>query len=249
MSQEFLLACREGNFDVLKDVYKVMARNDGYLLWSACINIVAYAGTWDTLTTLAADLSANGGEAENAHFIAGMFGTSCDLRSVDRLLHFYMTTDDLDTLTQIRAELSSLLEPENGLLFDGVENDGDGIEPPPVEARERYAQLVRNRRDSLVAALLDANVPVFQGQVFSVIGTARSLLVQAESEAEYGERFFRAKMLFEAATGTDCSAFIDDLGRLRRLEVSAVLENFFDRDDLHKYKDGQRYFFDHPRPM
>lgn len=243
------LACREGNFDALKDVHKVMARNDGYLLWSACINIVGYAGTWDTLTTLATDLSANGGEVENAHFIAVMFGTSCDLRAVDRLIHFYMTTDELDTLTQIRAELSSLLEPENGPLFDGVEGDGDGIEPPSAEARERYAQLVRDCRDSLVASFPHPNLPVFEGQTYNVIDVARRLLAQVEAETEYGERFFRGKMLFEGATGTDCSGFFDDLGRLMRLEASAVLENFFERDDLDKYQSGQRYFFGHPIPL
>ncbi|RUX94411.1 MULTISPECIES: hypothetical protein [Mesorhizobium] len=243
-----ILACREGNFEFLKDVHKVMQRNDGYLLWSACINIVGYAGTWESVVNLSQHLSANGGEAENAHFIAVLFGTSCDLRAVDKLLHIYMTTKELDTLNQIRADLSSLLEPTNGEVFDGIDDDGDGDDMPSRDGRERYSQVVRKRRDAVLATLPDSRPPVFEGQIYSVIATARRLLEQIEAEPEYGERFFRGKMIFEAATGTDCSGFFDELGRLRRIQASAVLEGFFDREDLNKYQVGQRYFFNYPIP-
>ena len=243
-----VLACREGNFNVLKDVYKVMARNDGYLLWSACVNIVGYAGTWESVVDLSQHLSANGGEAENSHFIAVLFGTSCDLRAVDKLLHIYMTSKELDTLNQIRADLSSLLEPTNGELFEGVDDDEDGDGIPSKDGRERYSQAVRQRRDAILATLPHPNLPVFEGRIYSVVATAQRLLEQIEGEAEYGERFFRGRMIFEAATGTDCSGFFDELGRLKRIQASAILESFFDREDLNKYQNGQRYFFDHPIP-
>jgi hypothetical protein len=244
-----ILAAREGNFSHIQDVYKVMARNDSYLIWCACVNVVGYAGSWNDLTWLAGALRNLSVNSENDPFIGMLLGTSCDLRTVNEMLQLYMSTDDLDTLNQLRGDLSSLLEPSDDVLFDGVEGDGGGLALPSVDARERYSLLVRSHRDALLSKLPDPQLPVFEGRTYSVINTARNLMAQIEADEEHGERFFREKMVFEAATGTDCSRFFDDLGRLQRIEAAAVLEDFFDRDDLHKFQDGQRYFFGHAIPL
>lgn len=244
-----LLSCQNGDFSFLEMLSPILRRNDGYTVWTSCIHIVSYAGTWQDVKEFSSSISNIGNSDSEKHFQAVLFGNSNDRRAISELISLYFETNYGDTLSQIRAYISYQLESANDILFDGIEDPYDEEQPPSIEDRELYAKLVRDRFDEVTLRLPRSETPLFEGSEYSVLGVADSLRQQIAAGSEPDERLFRTKMVFEAATGADCSRFYDDIGRFNRLAAMATVEEFFDRDDLHKFRPGQRYFFGHPIPL
>ncbi|TIN80348.1 hypothetical protein [Mesorhizobium sp.] len=244
-----LLSCQNGDFSLLRRLSPILRRNDGYTVWTSCIHIVSYAGTWQDVKEFSRSISDIGNSDSEKHFQAVLFGNSNDRRAISDLLSLYFETNYVDTLSQIRAYISYQLESANDILFDGIEDPDDEEQPPSIEDRELYAKLVRDRFDEVTSRLPRSETPLFEGSEYNVLGVADSLRQQIEAGSEPDERLFRTKMIFEAATGADCSRFYDDIGRFNRLAAMATVEEFLDRDDMRHFQPGQRYFFGHPIPL
>lgn len=244
-----LLSCQSGDFSHIKRLSSIIKRNDGYTVWTACAHIVSYAGAWKDVREFSNAISNIGNGDPERHFQAVLFGNSNDQRAISELLSLYYEVNDVDTLSQIRAYISYQLESANDILFDGIEDPYDEEQPPSIEDREIYAKLVRDRFDEVTLRFPRSETPLFEGSEYSVLGVADSLRQQIGAGSEPDERLFRTKMVFEAATGADCSRFYDDIGRFNRLAAMATVEEFFDRDDIGKFVPGQRYFFGHPIPL
>jgi hypothetical protein len=240
-----LLACTRGDFAALERLPAIMARDDGYTLWIACINLVGYAGTWQQLVDVVARFPP-ASSPPDAYFMALLYAMSCDLRSIDPLLDIYLACEVPDTEQQIRADLSALLEATDGALFDGVHDDEFDDLPSPPE-RERYVGLVRARRDAVVARLPDPTLAVFAGEVLDVAAVTRGLLAQiGPGSGDLANRFYRGQMAVAAMTGLDCSRWFDDLGRLDRRLATEMLEGLLASGELARFTPGRRFFFGHP---
>lgn len=227
------LMCREGNFSKLDKLVAILDRSEDTEIWDAIVNLIGFAGGWDTIYRAFQRFESKLQDHAVRYNMAVMLGSSCDVRAVAALLRLYRLSDPADEAAdQIIRELSDLLEPTNQAIFYSRHRQPD---------HKDLVDLVNRQSASLK---IEGN-KIFESETLNVILLAKRLLERLGASELQRERFSRGRLVFEAATGVNCSGFFDDLGRLNRLEAIGVLEDFLDGDHP-EFVPGQRYFFGHP---
>jgi hypothetical protein len=229
------LMCRRGDTSRLSSLIALLKRTDDTELWDAIVNLIGFAGNWALIHETFKSLSGRFEEIDVRYNVAALLGSSCDLRAIPFLLDLYrVSRPDDEAADQIMREISVLLERSDGEIF--------------YLRQEQVSSTTLARSVNILIASLDLGATkVFEAQAIDIVELAQRLLSRLDSPHLQRERFSRGKLVFEAATGIDCSQFFDEIGRLNRLAAVAVLEDFLDGDHLN-FVPGQRYFFGHPIP-
>jgi hypothetical protein len=230
------LLCRGGDFSKLNNVKDILLRSDDSLIWDAGVNILACAGGWNVVTN---SLNHFRGLQHNEwvrYHLSALIGLSCDIRAVGPLVDLYSkATNPREDRDQTLRELSYLLESDDGAIFYSRHHD---------PSWESVSELVEPIRLSVADAIV--GMKVFEAQTFDVVQLARRLLAQLRAEDAQSERFYRGLLIFEAATGVNCTNLFNEKDRLHRLAVVAVLEEFLEVENSSRFVPGTRYFFGHP---
>lgn len=133
--------------------------------------------------------------------------------------------------------LSDLLEPAWGPI----------AERPPEDDLDGWEAMVLSHHSSLEQRLGSPDLPVRHGEIFSVARLALRMLERLPSDHETAVFHYKARRLFEANTGVDCTPFYRG-GQFQALQAAMILERFLAGPDAHRYEDGVRYFFGHRIP-
>lgn len=230
------LRCRRGDFSRLGSVKDILLRSDDALIWYAGVNLLACAGGWNEVTDALRYLRVLQDEQRVRYHLAALLGLSCDIRAVPLLVDLYaISTNPHEDRDQTLRELSYLLEPDDGVIFYSRHD-----EPTPDAVAAQADSIRMSVADSLVG------MKVYEGRIFDAISLARRLLAALAAEDAQSERFHRGLLVFEAATGVNCTGLFDEKGRDRRLDAVAALEQFLEDDGARRFVPGQRYFFGHP---
>jgi hypothetical protein len=232
------LLCREGDFSKLNNVKDILLRSDDSLIWDAGVNILACAGGWNVVTCSLNHLRGLQHNEWVRYHLSALIGLSCDIRAVGPLVDLYsIATNPHEDRDQTLRELSYLLEPDDGAIFYSRHQD---------PSWESVAELVEPIRLSVADAIV--GMKVLEAQTFDVVQLARRLLAKLRAEDAQSERFYRGLLIFEAATGVNCTNLFNAKDRLHRLGVVAVLEEFLEGESPSRFAPGIRYFFGHPIP-
>ena len=243
-----LKSCASGDFSKLESLFQLLDQEDGYLLWRAGTNLVASAGSWEVVGRFVGHFEPFSAHEDAGEIVAAALGLSCDLRAVDLLIELHEASSDEDTRIEIEGELSMLLEREEGVLWTGARPvDGASQSAPDGLDRRTYFGHVRALHQQLVSELSPA-AKVFEGQIYDVIAIANRLRARLQQNPISTERVLREKLIFEAATGIDCTAFFSEDRRLIPLAGIAIIDDFLDGDAAQRFSPGLRYFFGHPVP-
>jgi hypothetical protein len=151
-------------------------------------------------------------------------------------LDMYLEAKDRERAWLIPLRFSDLLESEPGPIFEASLPDPE------------YRELVMRRYEELSDAIGSTAAPVKYGQLFSVRSFAEQLLAKLTARDLDADEIPRERLIFEAATGTDCRPFFDADLQLQPLAAAAVVEGFLESPDAAKYEPGVRYFFGHRIP-
>lgn len=133
--------------------------------------------------------------------------------------------------------LSDLLEPAWGPV----------AERPSEDDLDDWEAMVLSRHSTLERRLGAPDLPVRHGEIFSVSRLARRMLERLPFDHETAVFHYKARRLFEANTGTDCTPFYRG-GQFQALQAARILERFLAGPDARRYEDGVRYFFGHRIP-
>ncbi|RWC46273.1 MAG: hypothetical protein EOS28_03410 [Mesorhizobium sp.] len=230
------LHCREGDFSKLTHVREILLRSQDSLIWYAGVNILGCAGGWTEVTDALSHLQKLQNEEWVRFHLSALIGLSCDIRAVPLLVKLYsIGTNPHEDRDQTLRELSYLLESDDGAIFYSRHDQ------PTSEA---LAEQVDSIRSSVADGLI--GMKVFEGRALDVVQLAKGMLAKLETEDAQSERFHRGLLIFEAATGVNCTGLFNEKGRDRRLDAVAVLEDFLDGDNTSRFVPGTRYFFGHP---
>lgn len=246
-----LLSCESGDFSALETLAGLLKKNDVYLLWQAASYLAGFAGRWEFISQLVADMESEIARPGIKYFLSIILGASCSLRAVQPLLRIHSSSDDEDDRFQIENELSYLLEDREGEVRWGatentvIDNEGDEEILTTIN-RPKYFAIVDKHLQELLAKTSNMEVPVFEGAIYDVVGTAERLRQRLTDGRVDEGRLLRERLIFEAATGVDCTSFYAEDGTLRRLAAVSVMENFLDSNAITQFVPGQRYFFGHP---
>ena len=104
--------------------------------------------------------------------------------------------------------------------------------------------MVKERYDQLCDQLGTDDVTVFRGEVIDIKKICQRMLEDLGGRHRFHEEM---RHKFEAMTGINCSSFYQD-GKLQRLAVAALIEDFLQGPEPSKYTEGVRYFFGHRIP-
>jgi len=231
------LLCRAGNFSQLDQVRGILFDSRETLIWQAGVNILGAAGSWQAIEDFVAHLGDRIRTMWVRFYVAILFGMSCDRRAVDRLLELYaIGTDPEEDLDQTLRELSFLLEPADLEIFEARHDQ------PEQAGLVGLVQPLRRFVETL------GEGKIFEAETLDLVRLAERLAQRLRTSEAASERFYRGRLIFEAGTGVDCSAFFNEEGRVNRLAAMAVIEGFLDSDAPDRFQPGRRYFFGHPIP-
>lgn len=230
-----------------------MARDDGALVWNACVQLIGFAGHPSFIFDTAKRFLSEPADLGVQWYLSDMMLNGCSLRAVEPLLQLHDAATDRNARRHIEHCLSALLEEGHGELDDGPEAhevpDPDYPEPfteyRTVLNQAGYIEKVRAVTAKVAQGLDSPAQPVTAGKPLDLQALVLRLYERIRSGAESDSRMEWERMCFEAFTGIDCSGFYAD-GRLQRLAAMAVLEGFLDSGGAARFKTGTRYFFAHP---
>ncbi len=232
------ILCRSGDFSKIDYLVPILKRDDDSQIWDAVVKITGFGGSWAQVSRSSEQLSEILDRPGVGYYCALLFGAACDTRAIEPLLDLYRTSEDSEEgRNQVMRELSVLLEPADQTIFLARQDN--------LPHRE-VVNLAKTCLDA-ISSTLDGHT-LFQGQNVDIPRLARQLWNRLDLEELQSERFYRGRLVFEAATGVNCSAFYDQLGRLNRLAAMGILEEFLESDQVDNFVPGQRYFFGHPIP-
>lgn len=246
-----LLSCQTGHFEPLARISDLLRKNDSFQFWKAATELLGYAGSWRTIQQFFDEYTHKLNDHGVQYFLAIVLANSCGLWAVEPLLAIHARATEEESRYQIERHLSYLLETENEVLWAGAEEkkivvDSDDLEIRTVVDFAGYAKDVLAVRDVVSQDIGAFDKPLYEGQVLDIVRTARNLYERLTSKDDAKGRIYREKMLFEASTGVDCSAFFDRDNTLQYLPATAIIETFLESDALERFQPGQRYFFGHP---
>ena len=248
-----LLRAQQGDLRAVEVLPELMMRDNGALVWNACIQLIGFAGCRSFVLDTAQRFLSNPNDLGVQWYIADMLRNGCTLRSVAPLLDLHAAATDQYARRHIEHCLSTVLEEEPGDLDQGPEEhevpDPDYPEPfteyRTVLDRAGYTEQVRAVSAQVAQRLASPDQPVTAGQALDLPGLALRLHARIRSGAENSSRMEWERMCFEAATGINCSEFYKE-GNLQRLAALAILEGFLDSRAAARFELGIRYFFAHP---
>lgn len=230
--------CQQGDFSHVERIHHIMMRNNETLIWNAGVNILGFTRGWESILNSVEFFRSRMNDFSVRYYMAILLGSACDIRAVTPLLDLYaLCTNPDEDYDQTLRELSFLLELEDREIFD-LRHD--------LPSHQHLVELVRPYQLS-VSDALEGN-KVFEAQLYDVVRLAERLVARLEAEDARSERFYRGRLVFEAATGVNCTGFFDDKFRLDRLAAMGILEEFLESDQLNRFVPGQRYFFGRPIP-
>lgn len=246
-----LLSSQSGDFSELPRIPALMRQYDDWLFWKAATELVGYAGSWRFINQVFTSFQNEIGDRGIQYFLPIALSNACGLWIVEPLLMFHAAAVDEDIRYQIENRLSYIFEKENDLIWFGAEEenivlDNDDLDVRTIVDFESYAAEVHAVRDEVVKRIGSKDLPVFEGELLDITKTAERLYHRIISNDEAQGRIDRERMLFEAATGIDCSSFYDENGIFQSLSAAAVMETFLESNSVSLFKPGQRYFFGFP---
>lgn len=246
-----LLSCQIGHFAPLARIPTLLRTNDGFQFWKTAAELLGYAGSWPMIQQFFDEYTDKLNDHGVQYFLAIVLSNSCGLWAVEPLLAIHARATDEESRYQIERHLSYLLEAENEAIWAGAEEkklvvDSEDLEVRTIVDFEGYAKDVYAVRDVIHQDIGSFDTPLYEGEVLDIARIAKKLYERLTSKDDATGRIYREKMLFEASTGVDCSAFFDKDSTLQYLPATAIMETFLESDDLNRFQPGQRYFFGHP---
>lgn len=246
-----LLSCQMGKFEPLDRMPGLLRKNNSFQFWKAAMEIFGYAGSWRMIQLLFEEYTDKLNDHGVQYFLAIVLANSCGIWAVEPLLAIHARATEEDSRYQIERHLSYLLEAENEVLWAGAAEkkivvDSEDLEIRTVVDFDGYAKGVHAVRDVVIRDIGALDTPLYEGQVLDIVRTAKTLYKRLTAKDDSKDRIYREKMLFEASTGVDCSAFFDKDNTLQYLPATAIIETFLEREDLDRFQPGQRYFFGNP---
>lgn len=248
-----LLSCQSGHFDPLARIPELLRKNDSFQFWISATELLGYAGSWRLIKSFFDGYTNELDDRSVQYFLAIALANSCGLWAVEPLLAAHAKAAEEEPRYQLQRHLSYLLEAENEAIWVGANEKNVVVESEDLDVRtvvdfEGYAKDVRAVRDAVRQNVGSLDTPIYEGQVLDVAGTAKTLYERLTSKDDTRGRIYREKMLFEASTGVDCSAFFDQDNTLQYLPATAIMETFLESDGRKRFQPGQRYFFGHRIP-
>lgn len=250
-----LARVRQGELRAVEVLPDLMARDDGALVWNACVQLIGFAGRTPFVLDTAARFLTRPDDLGIQWSIASLLRNVCSLNAVEPLLQLHAAATDRDARRHIEYCLSTLLEEHWGPITDGAEEheipdpDYQGLPEPFTQTlivldRAGYAAQVRKTAAELAPRLASPDQAVTAGLPLDLVALVERLHERIRSGEPSGSRMEWERMCFEASTGIDCSAFYKD-SHLQRLAALAVLEDFMDTGHGVAFERGVRYFFGH----
>ncbi|WP_239470072.1 hypothetical protein [Archangium violaceum] len=247
-----LARVRQGDLRAVEVLPDLMARDDGALVWNACVQLIGFAGRTSFVLDTAERFLSRPDELGIQWSIGDLLRNGCSLRAVEPLLRLHAAATDRDARRHVERCLSTLLEEQPGELDDGAEEQEvpDPAYPEPftqtmtVLDRAGHAAQVREAAAEVASRLASRDQAVTAGLPLDLEALVRRLHERIRSGEPSGSRMEWERMCFEASTGVDCTAFYEQ-GRLRRLAALAILEDFMDAGHAAAFEPGVRYFFGH----
>lgn len=247
-----LVRARQGDLRAVEVLPDLMARDDGALVWNACVQLIGFAGRTPFVLATAARFLTRPDDLGIQWSIGDLLRNACSLESVEPLLRLHAAATDRDARRHVERCLSTLLEEQPGPLDDGAEEQEvpDPAYPEPftqtmtVLDRAGYAAQVRDAAAALEPRLASPDQAVTAGQPLDLAALVARLHDRIHSGESSSSRMEWERMCFEASTGIDCGTFYEN-GRLQRLAALAVLEDFMDSGQGARFERGVRYFFGH----
>ena len=252
-----LVHAQHGDFSQLSRVIDLMNSYDEYLFWTACTELVSNAAPTDMLGEFIAAFWHGKRDPGTQTFLSIALSKSYKIAAVEKLLELHALAEEEEPRYEIERNLSFLLEPANGMLWEGAEESTDydfgetDDDEPDIVTRidtDAYATEVRKQRDKVLQGLGADGAWVYEGVPFDVIATANRLVKRLSSQSIEKDRMIRERMAIEANTGISFEQARDKQGNLIALPALAILETFLESDEVARFQPGQRYFFGHEIP-
>jgi len=248
-----LVRAQRGNFSELHRIERLLRSYSAGTFWHASIALFSYASSWEDIARLGTNLRDLQSDPATQNYLAILYGYACDLRAVEPLLDLHRQSDTEDVRYEIERTLSYLLEPENGPIWWGADEDQVELDTPDdggrryedVIDKEGYAVMVRNTCVDLRTAL--KTTKIIGAIPFAVAPLADRLNKRLLADELQIDRISHERTVLEAATGVNCSGFSNKQGEFFQLGAAEVMSEILD-GDLSRYEPGRRYFFGHLMP-
>jgi hypothetical protein len=246
-----------GDLGAVAKLPGILKSSDDGLIRNACIQMLGFAGPTALIQETVAHFVRRPGDPDDLWDIAVLALNACGLWAVGPLLAMHAAAGREDARRHVERCISILLEPSDaGPLFDGAEVRlvHDPAYPEEVESWVEvpnvagYARRVRDQAAAVARGLGSPGVAVAEGAALNLHAIARELHAGLMLGEANSHRMEWERMLLEASTGIDFSAFYDGKIEPQRLAATAIVEDALDLLDEGKFRIGQRYFFGHPIP-
>lgn len=250
-----LARARQGDLRAVEVLPDLMARDDGALVWNACVQLIGFAGRTPFVLDTAARFLTRPDDLGIQWSIASLLRNVCSLHAVEPLLQLHAAATDRDARRHIERCLSTLLEEHSGPIDEGAEEQEipdpayQGLPEPFTQTlivvdRAGYAAQVREAAAQLASRQALPDQAVTAGLPLDLEALVERLHERILRGEPSSSRMEWERMCFEASTGVDCSSFYEH-GHLQRLAALAVLEDFMDARHETVFEPGVRYFFGH----
>lgn len=250
---DVLVRCQNGDFSQLDHLIPLRSHDHGFLFAKAVSELAGYAGTLPFITRYFSAMENRIHLAGMQYHTAVVLSSSMSLGAVGPLMRLHDAATESDALIQISQQLSYLLESDNADIWFGAEEetkpaDEESLDVVRIVHRQAFKEAVHKRYNAVAENVGSLQTPVFQGEPYSVVRIAERLLERLRSNDPQQGRIYRERMAFEAATGIDCTSFLNADGELMRMDATTIVTTFLDSSVTRKFVPGQRYFFGHPIP-
>jgi len=249
---ELMEAAKAGYPDQLSAVIPMLHRNEDDSFWGRASLLLSYAAPTSVLHEFAnsfADKILVEKDDIVQGFVAETLLNSCLLWSVPTALKIMRAQVNRTRMFSIPSRISSLLEAAPGEIFFGPEEIPEDKDlpdwfPQPVtyddDSYERLVNAAYMQR--LDEADGDSAIAVLLGAKIDVAAIVQDLIMSIGRAAD-DDILTRKRMIVEAQTGADLSAFYADNLVLDKMAAMVALEELYDKVDLDVFRPGKRYFF------
>jgi hypothetical protein len=244
---------KHGDFTYLPQVFDCLRRSEGDgAFWYACSDTLAHAAPSSVLRQLVTEFHSEIWEREDLwriEYVVDVLRRSLRLWTVPIMLSIFLEIGDrkeIDEIDEDQDEPSLILVPD--YLSQLLEEElGPIAEAELFDSDLNYQDLVTRTYEQRCRELGSSEAAILNGKPFSVRLIVEDLLAKVMDKGADSLGVAEERMLFEATTGVDCSAFFDNF-QLRRLAATDVLEKFLESPHVNQYEPGVRYFFGHRIP-
>ena len=237
MEFDALLAeAKVGHFRRIPLLVDRVANADSWVLWGQYAQLLGDAGSNQILSQVLESIPL-GRDITLEFYYANVLVFWGHLSVIPTLIDMLDRYSFSEDSMYIGAGLSRLLEKDTGEIARFPTDDSR-------VAVNEYCQMVKERYDQLCDQLGTDDVTVFRGEVIDIKKICQRMLEDLGGRHRFHEEM---RHKFEAMTGINCSSFYQD-GKLQRLAVAALIEDFLQGPEPSKYTEGVRYFFGHRIP-